>query len=73
MILAQKYNKMSENSVLGVQKHLKQILKDPIQQCGHLFVEVQQYTASLNPSEVPSASLLGDDHCHLGCRVCAPP
>jgi hypothetical protein len=64
VILAQKCNNISGNSVLW---DLKQMLKDPIQQCGHLFVEAQQYTVFLDPSGVPSVSL------HLDCRVGAPP
>uniref|UniRef100_A0A2P2KM65 Arginine/serine-rich coiled-coil protein 2 isoform X1 n=1 Tax=Rhizophora mucronata TaxID=61149 RepID=A0A2P2KM65_RHIMU len=56
--------------VEGIQKDLKRTFKDLIQQCVHLVVEVLQCTASLDPSEVPSASrleqdrLLCDPHSH---------
>lgn len=64
VILAQRCSKISGNNVWW---DLKQMLKDPILQCGHLFVEAQQYTVFLDPSGVPSVSL------HLDCRVGAPP
>lgn len=48
---------------------LKQMLKDPVQQYGHLFSAAQQCTASLNLAGVPSVSQL-EGRCHLDFRVC---
>lgn len=42
-------------------KYNLQMIRDPVQQCDHLFDEVQLCTASLNPTvAAPSASRLGE-------------
>lgn len=68
----EQYNKKSHNTGSILAKDCKVMIKDLIRQCVHLFDEVQQCIASLNPVGVPSASPPGAGHSDLACRTFAP-